>query len=42
VIDPKVDRFHVIDFEGEIYMRQEGRGMLIGTLRAGVPALERA
>jgi dimethylglycine dehydrogenase len=31
VIDPKVDRFHVIDFEGEIYMRQEGGGMLIGT-----------
>src|SRR5580700_6626861 len=23
VIDPKVDKFHVIDFEGEIYMRQE-------------------
>ncbi len=31
VIDPKVDKFHVIDFEGEIYMRQEGGGMLIGT-----------
>ena len=31
VIDPKVDSFHVIDFEGEIYMRQEGGGMLIGT-----------
>ncbi len=31
VIDPHVDRFHVIDFEGEIYMRQEGGGMLIGT-----------
>jgi dimethylglycine dehydrogenase len=33
---------HVIDFEGEIYMRQEGRGMLIGTYeRAGVPWSER-
>jgi dimethylglycine dehydrogenase len=31
VIDPRVDKFHVIDFEGEIYMRQEGGGMLIGT-----------
>ena len=31
VIDPNVDKFHVIDFEGEIYMRQEGGGMLIGT-----------
>ena len=32
---------HVIDFEGEIYMRQEGRGMLIGTYeRAGVPWAE--
>ena len=29
---------HVIDFEGEIYMRQEGEGMLIGTYeKAGVP-----
>jgi dimethylglycine dehydrogenase len=29
---------HVIDFEGEIYMRQEGNGMLLGTYeRAGVP-----
>ncbi len=25
------EMLHVIDFEGEIYMRQEGRGMLIGT-----------
>ena len=33
---------HVIDFEGEIYMRQEGRGMLIGTYeKAGVPWAER-
>ena len=29
---------HIIDFEGEIYMRQERQGMLIGTYeRAGVP-----
>ncbi len=29
---------HVIDFEGEIYLRQEGKGMLIGTYeRGGVP-----
>ena len=33
---------HAIDFEGEIYMRQEGRGMLIGTYeKAGVPWSER-
>ena len=33
---------HVIDFEGEIYMRQEGQGMLIGTYeKAGVPWAER-
>ncbi|HUK09170.1 MAG TPA: FAD-dependent oxidoreductase [Stellaceae bacterium] len=33
---------HVIDFEGEIYMRQEGTGMLMGTYeRAGVPWSER-
>jgi dimethylglycine dehydrogenase len=32
------EMIHVIDFEGEIYMRQEGRGMLMGTYeRAGVP-----
>ncbi|MEP6609568.1 MAG: FAD-dependent oxidoreductase [Burkholderiaceae bacterium] len=32
------EMLHVIDFEGEIYMRQEGRGMLIGTYeKAGVP-----
>jgi dimethylglycine dehydrogenase len=36
------EMLHVIDFEGEIYMRQEGRGMLIGTYeRAGVPWAER-
>lgn len=29
---------HVIDFEGEIYLRQEGKGMLLGSYeRAGVP-----
>ena len=42
VIDPKIDKFHVIDFEGEIYMRQEGGGMLIGTYeQACVPWSER-
>ena len=34
---------HCIDFEGEIYMRQEGRGMLIGTYeKKGVPWAERS
>ncbi|KAB2866414.1 MAG: FAD-dependent oxidoreductase, partial [Bauldia sp.] len=29
---------HVVDFEGEIYLRQEGKGMLMGTYeRAGKP-----
>lgn len=33
---------HCIDFEGEIYLRQEGRGMLLGTYEAkGVPWSER-
>jgi dimethylglycine dehydrogenase len=42
VIDPNVDKFHVIDFEGEIYMRQERGGMLIGTYeQACVPWSER-
>jgi dimethylglycine dehydrogenase len=42
VASPK-EMLHVIDFEGEIYMRQEGRGMLIGTYeKAGVPWAERA
>ena len=42
VIDPQVDKFHVIDFEGEIYMRQERGGMLIGTYeQACVPWSER-
>ena len=41
VASPK-EVLHVIDFEGEIYMRQEGRGMLIGTYeKAGVPWAER-
>ena len=41
VASPK-EMLHVIDFEGEIYMRQEGRGMLIGTYeKAGVPWAER-
>ena len=32
------EMLHVIDFEGEIYMRQEGTGMLMGTYeRVGVP-----
>ena len=32
------EMLHVIDFEGEIYMRQERKGMLIGTYeKAGVP-----
>ena len=39
---PQVDKFHVIDFEGEIYMRQERGGMLIGTYeQACVPWSER-
>ncbi|HXA68898.1 MAG TPA: FAD-dependent oxidoreductase [Stellaceae bacterium] len=38
----KSEMLHVIDFEGEIYMRQEGTGMLMGTYeRAGVPWSER-
>jgi dimethylglycine dehydrogenase len=37
IASPK-EVLHAIDFEGEIYMRQEGRGMLIGTYeKAGVP-----
>ena len=33
---------HAIDFEGEIYLRQEGKGILMGTYeRAGVPWSER-
>ncbi|HEV2977543.1 MAG TPA: FAD-dependent oxidoreductase [Casimicrobiaceae bacterium] len=41
VASPK-EMLHAIDFEGEIYMRQEGKGMLIGTYeKAGVPWAER-
>ncbi len=37
------EMLHAIDFEGEIYMRQEGRGMLMGTYeRAGKPWSERS
>jgi dimethylglycine dehydrogenase len=36
------EMLHVIDFDGEIYMRQEGKGMLMGTYeRDGVPWSER-
>ena len=36
------EQFHCIDFEGEIYMRQERGGMLMGTYeRKGVPWSER-
>ncbi len=42
VASPK-EVLHAIDFDGEIYMRQEGRGMLIGTYeKAGVPWSERS
>jgi len=42
VVASPTEMLHVIDFEGEIYMRQEGRGMLIGTYeKAGVPWAER-
>ena len=42
VIASEKEILHVIDFEGEIYMRQEGRGMLIGTYeKKGVPWAER-
>ncbi|HVS58073.1 MAG TPA: FAD-binding oxidoreductase, partial [Casimicrobiaceae bacterium] len=42
VVGSATEMLHVIDFEGEIYMRQEGRGMLIGTYeKGGVPWSER-
>jgi dimethylglycine dehydrogenase len=42
VVASQKEVLHCIDFEGEIYMRQEGRGMLIGTYeKAGVPWAER-
>ncbi|MGB6309763.1 MAG: FAD-dependent oxidoreductase [Steroidobacteraceae bacterium] len=38
----KKEQLHAIDFEGEIYIRQERGGMLMGTYeRAGVPWSER-
>jgi len=41
VVASEKEVLHVIDFEGEIYMRQEGRGMLIGTYeKRGVPWAE--
>ncbi len=43
VIASEKEVLHCIDFEGEIYMRQEGRGMLIGTYeKKGVPWAERS
>ncbi|MBM3524856.1 MAG: FAD-binding oxidoreductase, partial [Alphaproteobacteria bacterium] len=36
------EMLHIVDADGEIYMRQEGKGMLMGTYeRAGVPWSER-
>ncbi len=36
------EMMHVVDFEGEMYLRQEGKGMLLGTYeRAGKPWAER-
>src|SRR5262249_48745130 len=31
VAQSKTEMLHVVDFEGEIYMRQEAKGMLMGT-----------
>ena len=43
VVASQKEVLHAIDFEGEIYMRQEGKGMLIGTYeKGGVPWAERA
>ena len=37
------EMLHIVDFEGEIYMRQEAKGMLMGTYeRQGKPWSERA
>ena len=42
IINTGKEVIHCIDFEGEIYMRQEGRGMLMGTYeKAGVPWSEK-
>ncbi len=39
---PSKEMLHVVDFEGEIYMRQERGGILLGTYeRAGVPWSEK-
>jgi dimethylglycine dehydrogenase len=41
VAQSNTEMLHIVDFEGEIYMRQEGKGMLLGTYeRAGVPWCE--
>ena len=41
VINNEGEMLHCIDFEGEIYMRQEGQGMLVGTYEAeGAPWYE--
>jgi len=38
IVASPTEMLHVIDFDGEIYMRQEGKGMLIGTYeKGGVP-----
>jgi dimethylglycine dehydrogenase len=38
VAQSATEMLHIVDFEGEIYMRQEGKGMLLGTYeRSGVP-----
>src|ERR1700719_3067810 len=42
VAQSATEMLHIVDFEGEIYMRQEGKGMLLGTYeRAGLPWSER-
>ncbi len=42
VVESKDEVLHAIDFEGEIYMRQERNGMLMGTYeKKGVPWSER-
>jgi dimethylglycine dehydrogenase len=42
VMQREEELMHAIDFEGEIYMRQEGKGMLMGTYeKPGVPWSER-
>ncbi|MFZ4531840.1 MAG: GcvT family protein [Alsobacter sp.] len=42
LVNADKEMLHVVDFEGEIYMRQERGGILLGTYeRAGVPWSER-